>query len=228
MIRRHSKAGGLLATSLVLFGILFSCTGAAPEILQDHAGVYLYRDRTLDTAYERLVFFVSARDEDGFEDIESLYLIHDEARRYWAVDADRWQQDEREEETWIGRNDIQTADYAPLPRGRYRVLLLDAAGERDEREVRVVSPEVRLSTVEFPDLRLDGERFVLDSVHRTHTIHAFDAAGNLVVSRDVAGRLVPVADVIGANAAALKSFALYLYTFDQENQVPLLVGPFQF
>jgi hypothetical protein len=208
--------------------VIVSCTGAAPEILQDHAEVYLYRNRDLEVSYERMAFFLSARDEDGFEDIETLYLIHDEARRYWVVDADRWQSKEREEETWIGRNDIQMADYTSLPRGRYRVLLMDAAGERDEQEIRVATPAVPTSAVQFPDLRLDEDRFIIDSRHQSHTIHAFDAAGNLVVSREVGSRVVPLSDVVGANPDALRGFTLYLYAFDQENQVPLLIGPYEF
>lgn len=216
----------LLLCCLAVATAVLSCTGSPPEILQDHADVYLFRDRTLATAYERLTFFVSARDEDGFEDIETLYLVHDEERLHWAVDADRWQREEREEETWIGRNDIQMADYSSMPRGPYRVLLLDAAGERDQREIRITRPEVPPAAVDFPDLALENNRLIVDSIHAGHTLHAFDAAGNLTASRDLAGSVLAVTDLVGQ--ADLSQFTIYLYTFDEENQIPLLSGPYQF
>jgi hypothetical protein len=216
----------LLLGCLVAATAFLGCTGSPPEILQDHADVYLFRDRTLGMSYERLTFFVSARDEDGFEDIETLYLVHDEERLHWAVDVDRWQREEREEETWVGRNDIQMADYSSMPRGLYRVLLLDAAGERDQREIRVSTPEVPITAVSFPDLALENGRLIVDSIHARHTVHAFDAAGNLSASRDFGGGVLGVTDLVGQ--ADLSQFTLYLYTFDEQNQIPLLSGPYQF
>lgn len=216
----------LILCGVAVAATFLGCTGSPPEILQDHADVYLFRDRSLEASYERLAFFVSARDEDGFEDIESLYLVHDEERLHWAIDADQWQREEREEETWLGRNDVQMADYSAMPRGVYRVLLLDAAGERDEREIRVTTPDVPLTAVRFPDLSLENDRLLVDSIHTSHTIHAFDEAGNLSASRDFGGQVVRVADLIGQGD--LSRFALYLYTFDEENRIPLLTGPYQF
>lgn len=219
------KCSAVLGLLLIL---LVGCTAAPPEILQDHADVYLFRDRTLDTTYERLAFFVSARDDDGFDDIETLYLVHDDSRLHWAVDADGWQREEREEETWIGRNDIQMADYSSLPRGVYRILLLDAAGERDEREVRVATPDVPPQSVQFPELSLSGDRFLVESVHDQHTVHAFNAAGALLGSEDVTGTSLPVAELIGSNREALSTYTIFLYSVDEENGIPLLVGPYQF
>lgn len=145
-----------LMAPFLLSGLLLAaaCTGSPPEILQSEVRLEYVDNFDLDVAYEQLSVFVLVRDEDGFGDIRTLYLIHDQAELYWQLDSDTWTHRRISGENWIGFAGVTMADWSAMPRGRYRLVVMDAAGESDEREVAIDAPPLESVRARTP--RLDS------------------------------------------------------------------------
>jgi len=125
----------LVAIAVPLFG---GCSGEQPRIYQQHwrLDVVVRPDGT--EQFERLTLFVQADDTDGMEDLSVLTLTHPQKELRWSLAAQQWSQVEQTGETWVGGR-LRAPGTAPeggaLPRGRYRVLLEDRAGERAEETI---------------------------------------------------------------------------------------------
>ena len=153
-----TAARALLAAALVLFAVLGGCETSAPELYELQWLLVDFDDRELERRYERLSVFVRAADADGLDDLGELYVIHDGEELFWQATADTWTRDERDGATWIGVTSLAMPGEQPFPAGAYRVLLIDAGGERDA--ARFVMPEQRISTP-LPEVRQLGGTFAV-------------------------------------------------------------------
>jgi hypothetical protein len=153
-----TSAAALLIAAFALIAALSGCETSAPELYELQWVLVDFDDRDLDRRYERLSVFVRASDADGLEDLEELYVIHDGGELFWRTTADTWTRDERDGETWIGAASLAMPGEQPFPAGEYRVLLIDAGGERDTS--RFLIPEQRSSTP-LPEVRQDGGTFAV-------------------------------------------------------------------
>ena len=152
-----TAALGLIA-ALVLIAALSGCETSPPELYELQWVLVDFDDRELDRRYERLSVFVRAADADGLEDLDELYVIHDGGELFWRATADTWTRDERDGATWIGAASLAMPGEQAFPAGEYRVLLIDAGGERDAS--RFVIPEQRRSTP-LPEVRQSGATFAV-------------------------------------------------------------------
>ena len=150
-------AAGCIA-ALVLIVVVAGCETSAPELYELQWVLVDFDDRELDRRYERLSVFVRAADADGLEDLDELYVVHDGGELFWRATADTWTRDERDGATWIGAASLAMPGEQPFPAGEYRVLLIDAGGERDT--ARFAIPEQRRSTP-LPEVRQNGGTFAV-------------------------------------------------------------------
>ena len=146
------------AAALALLVALGGCETSAPELYELQWVLVDFDDRELDRRYERLSVFVRAADADGLDDLDELYVIHDGGELFWRAGADTWTRAERDGETWIGAASLAMPGEQPFPEGEYRVLLIDAGGERDRS--RFVIPGERRSTP-LPEVRQRGATFAV-------------------------------------------------------------------
>ena len=159
-----ARAADRARAALGLIGVLLLCTAmagcetSAPELYELQWVLVDFDDRELDRRYERLSVFVRAADADGLEDLDELYVIHDGGELFWRATADTWTRDERDGATWIGVASLAMPGEQPFPAGEYRVLLIDAGGERDTS--RFVVPAQRRSTP-LPEVRQRGGTFAV-------------------------------------------------------------------
>ncbi len=147
-----------LCAALVLSVALAGCETSAPELYDLQWLLVDFDDRDLDRRYERLSVFVRAADADGLDDLDELYVIHDGGELFWRATADTWTRDQRDGATWIGAASLAMPGEQPFPAGDYRVLLIDAGGERATS--RFVIPEQRRSTP-LPEVRQRGDTFAI-------------------------------------------------------------------
>jgi hypothetical protein len=179
---RRNRAAAVLCTAFCAAAI--GCSAAPPQIVAVEARLEYVHDISRDLRYEQLTVFALVRDEDGFGDIDVLYLLHDESELYWRFDAQSWTHQRRSTEDWIGFSGISTADGSDLPRGLYRLVILDASGERDESRVRIDAAPVAFVSDRVP---------LVSSDRQTVTIPEGAAVFRLVSTSDDAA---PVRDRI--------------------------------
>jgi hypothetical protein len=170
-------------STVAVFSI--GCGGSPPELLQLFWQKNVVFDRENDHTYESLSLWINCSDEDGTEDFAYLYLIHDEEELFWELTDEMWQNDERGSAYWIGTNEFVMHDRSDFPSGHYRVVLIDAAGDRDERRF-FVSAGPGFRELVFPRL-IPGTQWEIVSPHRENSLWVYDSAGNLVGSYDIEG-----------------------------------------
>ncbi|MCX7655630.1 MAG: hypothetical protein N2Z76_03790 [Treponemataceae bacterium] len=211
--------------------LLFACSSQPPRIDGIRFQlVYVQKEGKIE---EWLSLFVAPADDDGFEDLEELYLIHDERQLYWKLTRENWLSIEEGESAggvlrsrpgeflpeemppggegtvskqsfsdaswgspqassrrvWIGSHRIQMYPAAPLPRGRYRIILRDKGGEHVERSLGLDAP---LTPVyQFPRLVLEKGSYRIVSNYPKNDLVAYDQELRLI-------RTVPLAHTQGS------------------------------
>lgn len=79
-------------------------------------------------------------DKDGAADLDRLVLAHDESELYWSMGPDDWLVRQEGSRLFIGSNGLKPPAGETLPRGRYRVMLYDLAGEAAESSFELLAP----------------------------------------------------------------------------------------
>ncbi len=168
---------------LIPLALLAGCSAAAPEIVS--VGMRLIVHATDDTGGrdERLSVFASVADEDGAEDIEHLFIVHDESELYWSLSEEVWQKREEGTSIWLGSNSLDSPG-STIPRGNYRAILIDLAGERTERPLVLSAPDT--SQYALPVVRLKGNTIDLVSGYPSNTAFFLDSGGNVVLTVPIA------------------------------------------
>lgn len=121
----------------ILLPVLFftGCSENAPEISEVFWQLNVFRDEETKKESQALTLFVRAEDKDGSSDFESLYLINDREELFWKVTGSDLRIEKHEgDETWVGSSCIRMIPDKLFPDGKYRVILVDASGDRDETE----------------------------------------------------------------------------------------------
>jgi len=164
--------------SALLMSIVVSCAVNTPGFVStSHRLIVLASDGT-GAREERLSFFASLRDQDGIGDIDYLYVIHDESELSWTLTLDNWIRRDEGDAIWLGSNGLEPGDGGLMPRGRYRAVVVDKAGERDERIFNLSAPVTK--DYSLPAIRLAGNQLTLDSPYQVNTLFFLDPAENPV------------------------------------------------
>ncbi len=150
-----------LKISLCIF--ITSCSVSTPEIKDFKWDIKIVKDLQKDIIYESLSIFVNCYDEDGENDIDTLYFINDDSGIYWELNSDEWQEKFIEDDRWIGSNSIIMPDRSPIPRDSLRIHIRDLAGESVEEKLYIVKKRHDFKTLKFPELIIDDDKFKLRS-----------------------------------------------------------------
>ncbi|MDC7126341.1 MAG: hypothetical protein PQJ46_12290, partial [Spirochaetales bacterium] len=145
---------------------------------------------------ELSVMFV-ADDDDGFEDIESFYVINDKHQVYWNVDCNNWITREVDDVKWIGYEHFIT-DSQKVPRpGTYRILVIDKAGERVEDSIYIPLIKKEPSKKDFPEIRYTDSSYEIEikSKYNNNTIAFYDEAGKLIDAFSVSTGKINIKDL---------------------------------
>lgn len=212
-------------SALCLTVFLAGCSGSSPEILETRFRLVAFQDREKSLTYEYLSLAVHAVDEDGWDDLESLALIHDGDELYWQIYQDRWTKRQVRQDVWIAVEAVAAADYGPLPRGTYRIVVKDYAGSRAEGSLRLNIPAVLPEA--FPSLAPDGENLVLTGPGDEAILMVKSAAGALlgsfILKKGPSTRESILSNVQIKNQAK----HLYLYQQGPVDGYSLMSGPYE-
>jgi len=179
--------GSLFLIVFIIF--IFSsggCSKEAPSI--SYGAMELVYYETDGGPQERYSLFVIPQDDDGIEDLSELRLYHDWEGLRWTIPAEEWVSYEADGQTWVGSRGIAMEGGEALPRGQYRVELVDKGGERSERTLSFDAPETPRHP--FPYLSIHGAQYQIDSQYPQHYFVCYTQDGSLVGT-------IPVNSLVG-------------------------------
>ena len=212
----------VILTALSL--LLISCSGAVPEIGQVVWQVNFLRTPSELSEHQELSVFMLIEDEDGIADIESIYLIHDELELFWKLNPGTWNQKVLGGKNWIGSNSIRMSDRSDLPSGNYRLVVIDKAGERDSRDFNISRNMLDVKNSEyFPELVI-GSDIVINSKFSDNTLWIYDESMEILKNIQIETGRISM-DIIN-NDTANKARWVSIYSFDAENGIGLIRGPY--
>jgi hypothetical protein len=178
--RLRTLAAACIAGTLSL---LSACTGSVPEILYPDTRLVLLRNPESGSVAEVLRLYVAVRDPDGPDDPARIFLVHDDAELFWELARERWVHVEHAGDHWYGIPDVRMPDGADLPRGRYRVIVEDAALSRTEADVFITSESPDRERA-FPRVVTDGDSYELDYT-RPAALRVYNRSGQMLINRIV-------------------------------------------
>ena len=135
---------------LMLF--LLSCSVSAPVIRDHNWDITVVQDKKLDIIYEQLSIFVNCYDEDGENDIETIFFIDDENGIYWELNEENWDFKYIGDVKWIGSLSIIMPDRSNFPRVPLRIHVRDFAGESVEDKLYISKKKIDLDSYTYPEL----------------------------------------------------------------------------
>jgi len=186
----RARAAALLAATAAL--LLASCGGKPPEIAAVEWRLELRPSAS--GSFESLSVFATIKDEDGIDDVERLWILHDGEALDWAFTSADWIRKTEGADEWIGATGLARYDYAPMPRGEYRFSVSDAAGERFEKPFRV---DGTFPDTPAPDLKLEAGKVRVRSAWPETLVLAYDGTGTLIGSMPYAASPPRAADAFG-------------------------------
>jgi len=155
--------------ALLMPGII-SCTKTPPEITYGYLQLVLYQGE--DGPQEHFSLFIMPEDEDGIDNLDDLYLYHDREQLRWRISSDEWIHYNSDGKDWIGSRSISVKD-GELPRGQYRVVLVNKGGESTERNF-TYDGNVRFS---FPEIEISNGVYTIRSQWPVNRLICYDSAG---------------------------------------------------
>lgn len=216
---------------LLLLAMLFSlsCSENSPEISQIFWQINKYQNVQSGDTSDRLSVFIEAVDKDGIEDLETIYIINDKEELFWKINKDEWNHVTIDGEEWFGFNSIEMNRTLPFPVGTYRVVLIDAAGERAESDFFLDRYETALPLDEFPSAEIvsnNGSKIVLSVSENCRQIwfykNGMTFLGEIVLDE---GSTTTDRQNVIAPEGADKAF---LYRYDKINGFGYTSGPYIF
>ncbi len=162
------------------------------------------------TDYESLSVFASLKDEDGLDNISEIWVVNDDSALAWKLTDADWIKAIEGADTWIGASALASPELAGLARGSYRMIAIDAAGQRTEKEFRISGS---FPGNKAPTLSFSGGRLAISSSWPETLALAFDGAGALIGSPAAPGSPSPLSAVFGQEIS-LRTAELGAYGYD--------------
>lgn len=167
----------LFLTASLLF---ISCSGKPPVLGEVWWHLNVEKTPGEEQTVQSLSLFVHATDDDGDKDLEDLYLINDGERLYWEIPSEQWVRYTEQSTDWIGFNGLRAPGDGRFPDGNYRVLLIDAGGERDEKNLFVKNSIPRDKDIPIPDFAFDSAYLTLTGEYPIYQVWFYNDKGELV------------------------------------------------
>jgi len=205
-----------------------ACSGEPPEILRTNTQRLLVRDLGSGQVSEKLSVFMVGTDEDGMEDLATIYVINDDAELFWSVDSKTWSSSSAEGETWIGTNGLAMPSGAALPSGTYRIILEDEGGGTAETTFTMQGGSIEASRVSFPSVTLRDGAVKVTGSYRNPELWVYTADGRYLtrLAAEPGASPITLPALETAYPEMGKTFMFWAYARDDARGVGLLSGPY--
>jgi len=216
----------IMLITIIIAVVMISCSGSVPQIGQVVWQINFLKESSEKQLVQALSLFILVEDEDGLADIDSVFIIHDESELFWKLTPQTWSKKIINNKNWIGSNKISMNDNSNLPSGKYRILVLDKAGERDSLQINISSNMLVIdNNILFPEL-FPGTDIVIRSDFSENTLRIYDESmdllKNLKIEKKIISRSVIENDTNG------KAFWISIYSFNEETGTGFINGPYRF
>ena len=207
------RAPAILAAAFVVALGLVSCGSEAPELISTECRL---EDRpSQESSYESLSVFINVKDGNPAEDLESIEVVNDAEGLSWKITDTSWTVQKSGADSWIGAADLASADYRPLPRGIYRIVVTNLAGQRTESSFSLPPAQDGRPA---PTLKSEEGKLRLETTWPRSYLLAYNAAGVLVNARELASGSYEIAALYkAATLDRASSFAAYGYDPQQHH-----------
>ena len=149
--------------------------------------------------YESLSVFAAVKDEDGLDNIAEIWILNDDSALAWKLTDSDWTKAVEGGDTWMGASALATPTLAAMPRGQYRLIAIDAAGQRAEKDFSVTGAFPERPA---PSISNAGGTLTIDPSWPETLALAFDGTGALIASPGVATRAASLASAFGQDIAS--------------------------
>lgn len=166
---------------------------------------------------EQLSVFAAVRDEDGFKDLAALHVLHDGEEFVWTLTPETWTRNDRNKEAWVGGTGLSTPDHSTLPRGMYRVVLEDLAGESDEGTF-FLGTGIEIGAA-APVLRRTGDSVAVTTKYGRAELLFLDASGALLRAVDAPREHETLDRLYGSPRWREDAAQLVVYAYDGERNL---------
>ena len=215
-----------VSCALLMSVLWIGCTGAAPEIIEvKNTLVYRYESqRSFFT--EELSLFARISDDDGIDDIQYVYLIHEDLELYWTLTPQNWSRLTHDEAEWIGSRTLRMANDAYMPRGRFRLEVVDYGGKRDMTSISIPqSLPIDQITDSVPDLQIREGLLYLISPHADNVVYQRLPGGEVEQIYAGAAGTIESDIVFERDDAEAVGAEYWLYSFLDDDEALILRGP---
>ncbi|MHC6203790.1 hypothetical protein ACYULU_11415 [Breznakiellaceae bacterium SP9] len=202
-MRHHCPVLAVLLIGTVSALSSVSCSRTEPRILYAHMELVYFAGTK--EPLERFSLFILPDDDDGIENLAELHVYHDREGLHWQLGPDEWTAYRQEEKTWIGSRNIAMFEDAVLPRGQYRIVLFNKAGEKSEKLSTFDAPE--LPRYPFPSLKIANGYYTIASKYPQNTLICYDALGNFVRNQKLSAWEGTISDL--GLSATIRSVSLW-------------------
>lgn len=205
---------------LAVFAV--SCSNHVPQVSNIQWDLTVYKDSEKGSIMEELAVFFLVKDEDGEDDIDELYIIHDDSFEYWKIDKDNWTKQTIDNEIWIGASRLTKE--GTFPRDEYRYLVIDKTGERTEGTFFIDIDNYK-KKITFPTATVDGEKIEIQSAGNTLMFSLFDSRDNGIELSEIERGSYILENLIKPEN---RKKARYFFLIDKESSGGYLLksGPF--
>ncbi|MGL1891521.1 MAG: hypothetical protein OCD02_07840 [Spirochaetaceae bacterium] len=161
--------------------VVCSCSISAPVIRGHNWEITAVKDLKLNKTYESLSIFVNCYDDDGENDIETIFFIDDKSGLYWQIDSSNWEEKIIDDVRWLGYSTIVMADRSAIHRNPIRIYVRDLAGEFVEDKLYITKRKMDTDELLYPELITEIETDNL-SVKNYEAVEAYLFIGGLSVA----------------------------------------------
>ena len=207
----RSLAVSCLAMMVVVL-MAFTAVGCGSKMPEISTIEWRLENRPLESGfvYESLSVFASIKDEDGLDNISELWVLNDEAALAWKLTDVDWIKTTEGSDTWIGGSSLTTPEMTGMPRGSYRFVAIDVAGQRAEKEFQVSGnfPDRKPPSISFSD-----KKMLINSTWPETLVLAFDGTRTLIASPGASSRPSSLSSALGQDTA-LRTAEIGAYGYD--------------
>ncbi len=214
--------------ALLLLLPFFACGANPPRIVTAELRIN-YARGTANNNSQKMQMSAIVQDNDGMDDLEMLYILHDDSDLYWTVAQQQWAIVDFRGDQWIGVSDLAMPKSESFPEGMYRIQIYDAGGENDELLIQLRLPEqfdpiIPTLTIADPP----SSALVLNSVYQNNLIVAFDGGNTRLGDYGANPGIIDTDALTDIFGSPIEQLILYVFSFPPDSDALIVTGgPFR-